>query len=185
MKTIVSLLITIAMIYGTFNSLYAQDDTQKKCSHTDIQVKEIDAQKALVIRAEVPSNAIGGKIGELYSALYVYLQTQKIAPAGAPFAIYYSFDPNGNTVFEAGVPVAEQTPGKDNITYKEFPVTKVVTTLFYGSYADMGAAYTDIQKYMTDNKLEPTGATWEVYLTDPESVSDPSQNQTIIYFPVK
>jgi effector-binding domain-containing protein len=184
MKTNPLFLISICLFFSGYVPIQAQD-SEKKFSHTDIQVREIDAQKALVIKAEVPGSSIGEKIGEMYGMLFTYLQTQQLAPAGAAFAVYYSWDPNGNSVFEAGVPIAETTTGKDNISYKEFPVMKVVSTLYTGSYENIGTVYGDIAKYMTDNKLESSGPTWEVYLTDPSVVKDPSQNQTIIYFPIK
>jgi effector-binding domain-containing protein len=184
MKTKLSTLIIISLIVSSFTVLCAQD-TEKKYSHTDILVKEIDAQKALVMKADIPSSAIGEKMGEMYSTLFPYLQTKGIAPAGATFAVYYSYDPNGNTVFEAGVPIAEATEGNENITYKEFPVMKVVSTLYTGAYEDMSPVYIEIQQYMEENKIEWTGTSWEVYLTDPSMVKDKSQNKTIIYFPVK
>lgn len=184
MKTNPLLLIAFCLMFGSYNSTNAQG-TEKKCSHTPIQVKEVDGQKTLVMKADVPMSAISEKMGEMYGALFTYMQTQKITPAGPAFAIYYSWDPNGNTIFEAGVAIAESVAGNDTIVYKEFPVMKAVTTLFTGAYTDFGVVYGDLQKYMEDNKLESTGQTWEVYLTDPSSVKDPSQNQTLIYFPLK
>jgi effector-binding domain-containing protein len=184
MKTNPLVLIAVCLLFGGFVSLNAQD-TLRKYSHTDIAVKEIDAQKALIIQADVPMSEIGQKIGEMYGQLFAFLQAQKIAPAGAVFAVYYSWDPNGNTAFAAGVPIAEAVAGKDNIVYKEFPVMKVVSTLFTGAYADIGSVYTDIDNYIKENKLETIGQSWEVYLTDPSVVKDQSQNQTIIYFPIK
>jgi effector-binding domain-containing protein len=125
MKTKLVSFVIICAFYGAYTNLHAQDSLGKS-SHTDILVKEIDAQKALLMKAEVPMNAIGQKMGELYQTLFTYLQDKGIAPAGAAFAIYYSFDPNGTTVFEAGVPIAEKTEGKENIVYRELPVMKVV-----------------------------------------------------------
>jgi len=42
-----------------------------------------------------------------------------------------------------------------------------------------------LDQYLKDNKLESTGTTWEVYLTDPNEVASPEENQTLIYFPIK
>jgi effector-binding domain-containing protein len=184
MKTKLVLSIVICILNCSIATLSAQD-TEKKSSHTDILLKQIDAQKAVLIKAEVPMAFIGEKMGELYQILFNYLQEKGIAPAGAAFAIYYSYDPDGNTVFEAGVPVAEAIEGKDSIIYREFPEMKVVSTLYTGAYEDMGPVYGELQKYLEENKLESTGSSWEVYLTDPSMVKDPSQNRTLIYFPVK
>jgi len=155
------------------------------CKQTDIEVKEIDAQKALVIKADVPTSAIGEKMGELYGKLFAYIGEKGIQPAGPVFAIYYSYEPEGNVVFKAGVPVASEVEGTGDIIYKEFPAMKAVTTLYTGSYKDIGPVYTEIQKYMEKNELESTGNSWEVYLTNPSEVADPNDNKTLIYFPVK
>ena len=172
------------MCIAYFKPALAQEE-KIKCNHTPMEVKEIDAQKTLVIKANVPMNTIGKKMGELYGQLFQYIGEKGIQPAGPAFAVYYSWDPNGNVVFETGVPIAAEDEGKENIIYKEFPVMKAVTTLYTGSYENMEPVYNHIQKYMEENELESIGNSWEVYLTDPSKVADPSQNQTLIYFPLK
>jgi effector-binding domain-containing protein len=184
MKTNPIILIALCLISSVFVKLQAQDPA-KKSSHTEIVIKEIPAQKTLVIHADVPASQIGQKIGEMYGELFAFMQTQKITPAGPVFALYYSWDPNGNTVFEAGIPVSEEVSGNDHIQFKEFQAMKAVSTLFTGAYEDFGSVYTEIDNYIKENKIEAAGQSWEVYLTDPSSIKDQSQNQTIIYFPIK
>jgi len=165
-------------------SLLAQE---KDCTATDpaIEVKQVDAQKAFVVRFDVPSNEIGSAMGTAYGKLYGFLGANSIAPAGPPFAVYFSFDPAGNTVFEAGVPVSNTISGNEEILYKEFPAMKAVTTQFKGPYDAMEPVYGNLNSYITANKLETDGTSWEVYLTDPSQLSDPKENQTLIYFPLK
>ncbi|HEY4784513.1 MAG TPA: GyrI-like domain-containing protein [Bacteroidales bacterium] len=150
-----------------------------------IEVKEVNAQKALTIKVSVPTNTIGQKMGELYGKLFGHLGENSLQPAGAPFAVYYSFDPNGNTEFEVGVPVSTETKGTDEIKYKEYPAMKVISTLYVGPYEKMGPVYEALKKYAADNKLETQPATWEVYLTDPMKETDTSKYQTLIYYVIK
>ncbi len=173
------------VVFAGLQTSYAQNDTSACKKHTNIEVKEIDAQKALVIKADVPISAIGETMGELYGKLYTYAGEKGVQFAGPPFAIYYSYDPEGNVVFKAGVPIATEVEGEGDIHYKEFPIMKVVTTVYTGAYEEMEPVYGHIQKYMEENKLESNGTSWEVYLTDPNQVADPSENKTIIYFPLK
>jgi len=49
----------------------------------------------------------------------------------------------------------------------------------------MHGAYDKIKEYLKSNKLEQTGMTREVYVTDPVTVSDASQILTKIYVPIK
>ncbi|MBN1597390.1 MAG: GyrI-like domain-containing protein [Bacteroidales bacterium] len=163
-----------------FNLLNAQEVIM-----TDIEIINVKATKALYLKADVPIQSIGGKMGEMYGKLYGYLGQNKIEPAGYPMAVYYSFDPNGNTLFEALVPISDTITPADEIGYKEYPAMKVVSAKYTGSYDNMAIVYSKIQKYIKENKLETTGVSWEVYLTDPEEIDDPEKNETVIYFPIK
>ena len=172
------------MLFTCISISYAQD-TVKTCNHTPMEIKEIDATKALIIRMDVPMSAIGDKMGECYGKLFQYIGANNIAPAGPVFAVYYSWEPEGNVIFEAGVPVAEASAGAGDVTYKEYPVMKAVTTLYSGAYEAMEPVYNQLMKYMEENKLESNGSSWEVYLTDPSMVKNPEDNKTLIYFPLK
>jgi effector-binding domain-containing protein len=157
------------------------------CTGSDpvIKVKQVDAQKAIVVRFDVPTNEIGPTIGKAYEKLFGFIGANGIIPAGPAFSVYYSFNPAGNTVFEAGVPVSSTVSGNDEIIYKEFPAMKVVTTLYKGPYDAMEPTYGKMNKYITANGLETDGTSWEVYMTDPSQMTDPKENQTIIYIPLK
>jgi effector-binding domain-containing protein len=163
---------------------FAQDKKENTCS-SKIEIKEISAVKAVVIKLSIPSSEIGPKMGELYGKLYGYLGQQKIQPAGAPFAVYYQFDPKGNTTFEAGVPVNVSVNNEGDINYKEFPAMKALSAMYTGSYEKIGPTYEALEKYMKEKNLQSTGISWEIYLTDPSTVKDPNLNQTVIYFPLK
>ena len=150
-----------------------------------IEVKEVEAAKALVIKTSVPINEIGPKMGEMYGKLFGFLEENNIEPVGPPFAVYYEFNPEGNTTFETGIPVAQTVEGNEVISFKEFPAMKVATTIYTGAYETFIPVYEALSKYLEENKLESDGTTWEIYLTDPNEVEDPNENQTIIYFPIK
>jgi len=165
-------------------ALFAQE---AECTSPDpvIEVKQMEAQKTVVIRYDVPVNEIGPAMGEAYGKLYGFLGANSIAPAGPPFAVHYSFNPSGNTVFEAGVPVSVVISGKEEIIYKEFPAMKVVSILHKGPYESLETAYGKLNNYITANGLEAEGPSWDIYLTDPGQATDPKDYQTLIYFPVK
>lgn len=158
-------------------NLYAQD--------YKIEQKEVAAIKALVIKADIPMSEIGKKMGELFGQLFTYVGSNNIQIAGAPFAVYYSYDPKGNTVFEVGVPVSTASKDAGDVKYKEFAAMKVASTIYIGPYEKMTPAYTAVENYMKENKLEATGIAWEIYIKDPSTEKDPNNYQTLIYFPVK
>ena len=175
-------LFILAVSFSTFVTISAQDE---EMSEAKFEIKNVKVQKGLVIKADIPISEIGPKMGEIYSQLFEYMETNNITPAGPPFTVYYSFDPEGNTVFEAGVPVKDKVKGSGDIAYKEYDEMKVVSTLYVGAYENMMPIYTAMETYLKDNKLESTGSSWEIYLTDPDEVASPDENQTLIYFPIK
>jgi effector-binding domain-containing protein len=160
---------------------------EKECTASDpaIEVKQVEAQKAMVVRFDVPTNEVGSSMGKAYGKLFGFLGAKGIAPAGPPFSVYYSFNPAGNTVFEAGVPVSDTVSGNEEIIYREFPAMKVVSVLYKGPYDAMESVYAKLNNYITENGLKSDGTSWEIYLTDPSQMSDPQEYQTMIYLPLK
>lgn len=173
-----------SIILFTISCIYLQAIAQTSSS-VKIDIKEITSQKAVVIKSIVQSSTVGQKMGELYGKLFSYLGSNSIQPSGAPFAVYYSYDPNGNTEFEVGVPVTASVKGNDEIKFKEYPAMKVISTLHVGPYENVGPVYEALKKYATDNKLETQQVSWEVYITDPSKETDPNKYQTLIYFVIK
>jgi effector-binding domain-containing protein len=165
--------------------LFASAQVKNEKNSPKFEVKQIEAIKAIVIKASVPSSEIGKKMGELYGKLFGYLGQMQIQPSGAPFAVYYTFDPKGNTTFEVGVPINSEIKAEGDFIYKEFPAMKALTTLYVGSYEKLAQTYEAIDKYLKENNLQSTGICWEVYLTDPAKLKDPNENQTVIFFPLK
>jgi effector-binding domain-containing protein len=177
--------LSVLILCSLFVAVYAGNGKGNAPAQLKIEIKQIDAQRAVVIKVTVASSELMNKMGELYGKLFSYLGTNNITPAGPPFAVYYEYNPQGNVTFEAGVPVSATVKDNDEIKYKEYPDMKVVSTLYVGSYDKMASIYESIQKYIKDNNLQQAGATWEIYLTNPQEEQDTSKYQTVIYFPVK
>lgn len=163
----------------------SKDDTTKKCSEVNIEIKEIEAIKALTIKATTPTSEISAKMGELYPKLMSCILDNEIEMTGPPFARYHSWDPEGDTEFEVGVPVSKGAECEEGIKLVELPACKVVTALHIGPYESLGPVYEAIQKYIDKKDLKVSGAVWEVYLTDPNAEPDPNKYKTQIYFPVE
>src|SRR5271166_2583514 len=136
-------------------------------SSRKIEVKQVEAQNAIVIKLQVPTKEIGSKMTELYTKLFSFIGTKGINPSGAPFAVYYDYNPEGNTTFEVGVPVNVVIQSNEEIIYKEYPSMKVISCLFIGPYDKLGSVYDNLMKYIKDKNLQITGGSWEIYLTDP------------------
>ena len=95
-----SLFISLVSIALLTSNTMAQEES--KWSNTPIEVKSIEASKAIVMKADVPMSSISEKMGEIYKTVFTYIQENSIIPAGPAFAVYYSFEPEGNIVIRTG-----------------------------------------------------------------------------------
>jgi effector-binding domain-containing protein len=175
----------VLLLTGIYYWTATAQETSESGTDFKIEVKDMEAQKALVIKADIPTPEVGPKMGEIYEYLFNYMVQNQISPVGPPFAVYLSFDPQGNTVFEAGLPIEEESSGSDDVEYREYPATKVVSLLYTGPYEKMEPAYTKMMQYISENNLKSKGMSWEIYLTDPNEEPDPEKYQTIINFPIE
>ena len=123
-------------------------------------------------------------MGMLFGELHGYVQQSGQAPAGMPFAIYHEM--HGGTVdLECGMPVASPLDGTDRIRAGELPSGKAATVTHTGHYEQLRHTWEALTAWMKSEGLEPAGAPWEVYVTDPGREPDPAKWRTDIFFPVR
>ncbi len=151
----------------------------------DIEVTEIESVPAVSITDSATMEQMSSKMGELYSSLMGYIAAKRAEITGPPYCVYYSWDPEGYTVMEAGVPVDKKLAGKMNIKGTMSPGGKAIKVLYVGPYEGLESIYLAMDKYVKINNMEIAGGPWEVYLTDPSTEPDSSKWQTMVYFPVK
>ena len=148
------------------------------------ETKQIEAQHIVGIRTTATMNKIGEVMGPMFGEVYGHIQQSGQAPAGMPFAIYHSM--YGNTVdLECGMPVASPIPGTDRIRAGELPAGTVATVIHMGPYDALPQTWSALTEWMGSQGLQPAGAPWEVYVTDPGAEPDQSKWRTDIFFPVR
>ena len=146
--------------------------------------KELEARPMVGIRTKTTMDKIGQTMGPLFGELHGYIQQSGQAPAGMPFAIYHAMD-GGAVDLECGMPVASPLAGTDRIRAGELPCGTVATVTHTGPYDQLGRTWEALTAWMKSEGLEPAGAPWEVYVTDPGAEPDPSKWRTDIFFPVR
>ena len=150
---------------------------------TEFETREIEAQPILGVRASATMDKVGEVMGPLFGELYGYILQSGQTPSGMPFAIYHSMD--GNSVdLECGMPVATPMEGAGRIEAGELPGGTVVTVVHRGPYDTLPQTWAALVEWMGAKELQPAGAPWEVYLTDPVTEPDQSKWRTEIFFPV-
>ena len=150
----------------------------------EFETKQIDAQPIVGIRTTTTMDKIGEVMGPLFGEVYGYIQQSGQEPAGMPFAIYYSMD--GDTIdLECGMPVASSMESVGNIQAGELPAGTVATVTHMGRYDALPQTWSALTEWMGSQGLQPAGAPWEVYVTDPGAEPDKSMWRTDIFFPVR
>jgi effector-binding domain-containing protein len=147
------------------------------------EAHEQTAQPILSIRTRLSVQDLPDVLGESYGKIMQHLAEIGQNPAGAPFVAYYNMDMQ-DLDMEAGFPVAQALPGKDEIKAGNLPAGMVATCEYTGPYPEMGAAYEELTQWIKDNGYEATGVSYEFYLNDPAQ-TPPQDLRTRIVFPLK
>ena len=151
---------------------------------SEFGTRQLEAQPMVGIRTKTTMDKIAETMGMLFGELHGYLQQSGQAPAGMPFAIYHEM--HGGTVdLECGMPVASPIAGTDRIRAGELPRGKAATVTHTGHYEQLRHTWEALTAWMKSEGLEPAGAPWEVYVTDPGREPDPTKWRTDIFFPVR
>ena len=150
----------------------------------EFQTKQLDAQPVVGIRTTTAMDRLAQIMGPLFGEVHGYVMQHGQTPAGMPLAIYHSLD--GNTVdLECALPVAAPLAGTDRIRACELPAGTVATVTHRGPYDGLRHTWAALTEWMKSQGLEPAGAPWEVYVTDPGAEPDQSRWRTDIFFPVR
>jgi len=147
------------------------------------EIKEMPVQQAMMIRTRTSVQNLPQTLGQCFGAVAQYLGELGEQPAGAPFVAYHNMD-MADLEIDAGFPVGKKLAGNGEIKHGQIPGGKTGTCLYTGPYQEMPPAYEALTGLLADNKLEPSGIVYEMYLNSPMD-TDPSKLQTLILFPLK
>ncbi|MCX7880050.1 MAG: SRPBCC family protein [Ignavibacteria bacterium] len=128
-------------------------------------------------------NEISQKYASAFPELFEFAKKNNLVFLGAPISMTKSFAEN-KLVFDACIPVLSFDNAREEgrIRFGEIPTSKVVRTVYFGSYSDFSKAYTQLQQFLGENKIVPKGPLFEMYYTDPSLVKS-EHNLTLIFAP--
>ncbi len=150
----------------------------------EASVVELSAQYAITMRDTTDLQGIPTSLGMIFQTVMEYITSKKIETSGHPLAIWHAFDPaTGYVEVEAGMPVTASAKAGPNMKLIKMD-GKAVTTTYFGDYKKMSLTYDALREWMNKNNVIPTGAPWDVYITDPMVEKDTAKWQTEIYFPI-
>ncbi|MBA4179165.1 MAG: AraC family transcriptional regulator [Anaerolinea sp.] len=151
--------------------------TTFKVEHITLQ-----PQDGLAIRETVPMDALPAFFGRAFAELGAYISQHGAGFAGPPFAQYHSVTPAAVDV-EAVFPLASPIEGSGPMQPVSLSGGPAVQVLHTGPYDSLMPVYDAITAWLAENAKSPSEPIREVYLTDPGSVPDPAQWQTLVIQP--
>lgn len=143
---------------------------------------ERKAQPVMFIRGHSAAKDLPNFFEQSFGALARYISQAGGQMSGAPYAAYHNMDMKDLDV-EAGIPVNQPLPDKDDIQSGEIPAGKYASATHTGPYSDVEPIYNAIMQWMKDKGYETTGVSYEFYLNDPDE-TPPEKLETLILFPV-
>ncbi|MHC1782695.1 MAG: MerR family transcriptional regulator [Anaerolineaceae bacterium] len=164
-----------------------QIEQENPMSKYDVVIKKVSPITVVSAREIIPQY---GEIGRLIGEVFGFLGRSGIQPAGAPFTIWHDHDFKDTEVdAELAVPVnlpaANAINGNEKVKVSQLPAAEMACVIHQGSYDDFGQAYTALGEWIEANGYRICGSNREIYLSGPESSSDPTNYVTEIQFPVE
>ncbi len=151
----------------------------------EIKLTNFDGMPGLAIYDSAYTYDVENVMARDYGEIMAFMSENNIRLFGAPFAIYYRWNPSLPSVMNIGIPTDGLKKGKGNIKPVAIEAGNVVVGKHYGAYDKIGNTHEYIIQFIAEHKLEMNGPYWESYITDPATEADTSKWLTKIYWPVK
>jgi AraC family transcriptional regulator len=148
-----------------------------------IERRDLTAQPALIIRRRISRAELQPTLADCFGRVFGHCQKVGIPLDGRPFTRYLSTGP-GLWTIEAGKPLAAPAHGEGEIEAVTLPAGPVAFAVHGGLYDQLTDTYVAVERWMDVNGVQPGGAPWESYITDPAEHPDPADWRTEIYWPL-
>jgi effector-binding domain-containing protein len=85
---------------------------------------------------------------------------------------------------ECGIPVEKQIEVKEPFLSGKQDNIRCAVLQYFGDYSNLEKGHTQLQQWIGTHKFKLAGSPIEVYITDPDTESNPENWQTNIYYPI-
>jgi effector-binding domain-containing protein len=127
------------------------------------------------IRVQTPFKGMFKVVDQIRKEMTIWLEQQKIEPAGPPFLRYHVIDMAGEMDIEYGVPMAEVLPDDGRVTADLLPAGRYASLIYTGSGMTGNKTLIEWAKAngiawdrWDDEKGDAFRSRCETYLTDPK-----------------
>ena len=157
---------------------------EKEMVTFEIGIQDVDEVRALVVREHVHQDEMSEVVPRDIAEVHAYVQELGLGFHGPPLCVCPFPNEDGTLDTQIGWPVPEDVPGRGRIEPTTLPATRALVMKHVGPYTALGKSYRLMSEVMEENGLTPADAPREIYVTDPEEVSDPNEYETVIVWPI-
>jgi effector-binding domain-containing protein len=143
-----------------------------------------DPQPVAWIHATTTPMELGPTLARLHGEVREFLTAAAIEPVGSPLARYARYE-RDFVELDAGLGIAATGRGSDRVAIAELPGGEIATAVHVGPYTTLSKTYAELTVWLTQQKRQPHGAPWEVYVTGRDAEPDSRRWRTEIYWPVE
>ena len=152
----------------------------------EIQVREVNPQPILSIRAVVPTLELIQFFDEAVNEMNAYVNQVGIKITGPAMSLWHSAPgqiPDASDI-ETCLPIEGPVPASGRMLYTKLPAGLHAFTIHHGSYDNMVNAYDAVWHWIQEQGYEMTGPPRDVVRVGPNDTSDPSNYRTEIVYPI-
>jgi effector-binding domain-containing protein len=149
-----------------------------------IEIREVPEEQVLQISEHVPQSDLSTVIPADIAEVHGYLEELGLGFEGAPFCACSAPGEDGLMDVEVGWPVAGAVSGRGRIEAATLPAARALVMMHVGPFDALPEAYNLLARVLHESGLTPTGKPREVYLSNPEEVTDPNDYETLILWPI-
>ncbi|HHZ65768.1 MAG TPA: hypothetical protein EYN51_09795 [Flavobacteriales bacterium] len=151
----------------------------------DAKLVSIESIPIYSIKDSAVVQDLAAKMNDLYKEIHAYVETVKAEMTSPKLCIWHKWNPEGFSVLECAIPVAETGEGSETVMAAATYSGNAVTTTHLGSYESSEDAYIGLEEYIKANGYTVKGPPWEIYTVGPQDNLDTTEWITQIYFPVE
>jgi effector-binding domain-containing protein len=143
-------------------------------------IVELVRQETAIMHVSGPTAELPALLGRAFRVTMDQIAVSGGRVVGPPFARYLEF--GARVEVDAGFPCTGPIVETELVHAAFLPGGRAVQGTVVGPYEEIGAAWSEVQAWITQHELVPTSPPWESYLSGP---GDPGRPVTQIVFPVR
>lgn len=149
----------------------------------EIALEQLETRHLASIRVTCERAALQRTLAVVLPETLRYVTSIGAVTTGPPLVRYHAW---GETLdLEGGIPVAAPVAGKGRVHPGLLPAGQAAVAWHVGPYERLGETHERLGAYLASHGLEPDGAPWEEYWTDPGLEPDPAKWRTKVVQPVR